>query len=92
MAGYFGVAGRTSLNFWQLAIDYLALPAQSGNSIIDKAARDAVFSDCITGFDYARLKKALRLGNHDFVNELVDNLRRQLRQPGHLFSPLDELL
>ena len=34
----------------------------------------------------------LRLGYHDLLNELMDNLRRQLRQPGHLSGPLNELL
>ena len=34
----------------------------------------------------------VRLGHHDFFNELVDDLRRQLRQPRYLSGPLDEFL
>ncbi len=32
------------------------------------------------------------LGHHDLLNELVDDLRRQLRQPRHLSGPLDKML
>ena len=31
-------------------------------------------------------------GHHDFLNELVDDFRRKLRQPGDLSGPLNELL
>ena len=32
------------------------------------------------------------LGHHDLLNELVDDLRRQLRQPRHLSGPLNKML
>ena len=32
------------------------------------------------------------LGHYDFLDELVDNLRRQLRQPGHLSGPFNKTL
>ena len=32
------------------------------------------------------------LGHYDFLDELADDFRRQLRQPSYLSGPLDELL
>ena len=34
----------------------------------------------------------VRLGHYDLVNKLVNNLRRQFRQPGHLSGPLNKPL